>query len=114
MCAALGIMVVCPRCQKTGLVQIPTEVIQDNKGVSTVLIRNGVTCNHTYQVFLDKNCKVRGYQRTDYEVPVVPVPENAQHPSPVKVTASDPEIGASLLDFLPKVDQYVAANVCAK
>lgn len=109
MSSSQSIMVVCPRCQKTGLVQIPTEIIQDSKSLSIVLIRAGVTCDHAYQVFLDKQYKVRGYQKTDYEVLLGPQGSNA----PVKKTAPNAQVIASLRDFLPKINDFVAANVCA-
>ncbi len=120
MCAASSIVVVCPRCQKTGLVQIPTEIIQDSKGLSTVLIRSGVTCEHAYQVFLDKNFKVRGYQRTDYEVLIGPPTKTTPQSAPAqnvrenpKRTAPDAQVIATLRDFQGKIDGFVAANICA-
>ncbi len=121
-------MVICPLCEKRGEVLIPEGVIQENKGTSTVLVRAGVTCNHSYQVFLDKNCTVRGYQRTDYEVPVKQQPGNApqtfigeENPSPNPTTTKsvppagpDHQITLAIQAFIPKIDDFLSASTCAK
>ncbi len=122
------VLVICPLCEKRGEILIPEGVIQENKGTSTVLVRAGVTCNHSYQVFLDKNCKVRGYQRTDYEVPVTQPLANApqtftrqENPSPsptatksILPVGSDHQITLAIQAFIPKVDEYLSASTCAK
>ncbi len=122
------ILVICPICQGRGEIHVPDEVLQDNKGTSTVLVRAGVTCNHLYQAFVDKNCKVRGYQRTDYEVPIISkqVPaqqlfegQNAHNPVTTPGSTGSPrggesEITIALREFITKIDGFLSCNLCSR
>jgi len=128
MHSPLKILVVCPLCEKRGEIQVPEEVLQEKKGSSVILVRSGITCTHSYQVFVDKNCTVRGYQRTDYEVPVAQQSGNAsivfpaQAPRPPTTTALksilpakfDPQITAAIQDFLAKIDTFISPGTCSK
>ena len=39
-----------------------------NQHLTTVSIPFGLVCNHSFNAFFDKNFKVRGYQKVDYEL----------------------------------------------
>ncbi len=118
------VLVICPQCEKRGEILIPEGVTKGNKGMSTVLVRAGVICPHSYQVFLDKHCEVRGYQRTDYEVPEgdTIIPKVGQASSDVTIIStdqlrpvgSDPRIMTAIQDFLARIDGFLSAGTCAK
>ncbi len=58
----------CPKCQSSKTVQIPTKIINQSKQLTTVSIPGQLVCEHTFQAFVDKNFKVRGYQNVDFEL----------------------------------------------
>lgn len=61
------IMVVCPTCKTRKELKIPTKIINQAKQLTTVSIPSGAVCEHGFQSFVDKDFKVRGYQRVDFE-----------------------------------------------
>ncbi|MFX0105138.1 MAG: hypothetical protein ACFE75_06580 [Candidatus Hodarchaeota archaeon] len=61
------IMVVCPTCKATKELKIPSKIINQAKQLTTVSIPSGAVCEHGFQAFVDKNFKVRGYQKVDFE-----------------------------------------------
>ncbi|MHA2007647.1 MAG: hypothetical protein ACXABO_10310 [Promethearchaeota archaeon] len=62
-----NIMVVCPTCNSKRELKIPSKIINQSKQLTTVSIPSGTVCEHSFQSFVDKNFKVRGYQRVDFE-----------------------------------------------
>ncbi len=61
------IRVVCPTCKERKELKIPTKIINQSKTLTTVSIPSGAVCEHSFQTFVDKNFKVRGYQKVDFE-----------------------------------------------
>ena len=61
------ITVVCPTCKARKELKIPTKIINQSKQLTTVSIPSGTVCEHSFQSFVDKNFKVRGYQKVDFE-----------------------------------------------
>ena len=59
---------VCPECKKAEKLQIPQQIINQSKQLTTVSIPRGIVCEHSFQAFIDKNFKVRGYQKVDFEL----------------------------------------------
>ena len=62
-----NITVVCPTCNKRKDLKIPSKIINQSKQLTTVSIPSGAVCEHSFQSFVDKNFKVRGYQKVDFE-----------------------------------------------
>ncbi|MFX1279236.1 MAG: hypothetical protein ACFFA3_07450 [Promethearchaeota archaeon] len=62
-----NIRVVCPTCNKSKELKIPSKIINQSKQLTTVSIPSGAVCEHSFQSFVDKNFKVRGYQKVDFE-----------------------------------------------
>ena len=62
-----NIRVVCPTCNKRKELKIPGKIINQSKQLTTVSIPSGAVCVHSFQSFVDKNFKVRGYQKVDFE-----------------------------------------------
>ncbi len=61
------IIVICPKCKTKKELKIPTKIINQAKQLTTVSIPSGTVCEHSFQSFVDKNFKVRGYQTVDFE-----------------------------------------------
>jgi hypothetical protein len=62
-----NIRVVCPTCAKKKELKIPSKIINQSKQLTTVSIPSGAVCEHSFQSFVDKNFKIRGYQKVDFE-----------------------------------------------
>jgi hypothetical protein len=58
---------VCPVCKEHKELEIPKSVVEEKKNLTTVSIPRGMICEHQFQAFIDKQFKVRGYQRVDFE-----------------------------------------------
>ena len=61
------ILIVCPTCGVKKDLKFPTKIINQAKQLTTVSIPAGTVCEHGFQSFVDKNFKVRGYQKVDFE-----------------------------------------------
>ena len=61
------IRVICPICKQNKRISIPQYIIEDAKNLVTFSIPKRLVCDHHFQVFVDKNLAVRGYQMVDYE-----------------------------------------------
>jgi len=59
---------VCPECKNTNKLDIPVKIINQSKRLTTISIPAGLICEHSFQAFVDKDFKVRGYQKVDYEL----------------------------------------------
>jgi len=59
---------VCPICKAEEHLAISESVISQAKQLTTISIQKGEICEHHFQAFVDKNFKVRGYQKVDYEI----------------------------------------------
>ena len=62
------IPVVCPICHSKKEVKVPKSVMNRTKNLATISIQEDITCNHHFQVFIDKNLVVRGYQKVDFQI----------------------------------------------
>ncbi len=60
--------VVCPICKEIKDVEIPESIINQASQLTTVSIPKNLVCQHHFQIFVDKNFRVRGYQRVDFEL----------------------------------------------
>jgi hypothetical protein len=58
----------CPECANMNTIAIPAKIINQSKQLTTVSIPAGLVCEHSFQAFIDKNFKARGYQKVDYEL----------------------------------------------
>ncbi len=48
------------------VLKIPLKIINQSKQLTTVSVPIGLVCKHNFQAFIDKNFKVRGYQKVDF------------------------------------------------
>jgi len=58
----------CPICRSKKIIKIPTSIVDKSKQLTTISIPKGKICNHHFQVFIDKNFIIRGFQKVDYEL----------------------------------------------
>lgn len=59
---------ICPECQTKNKLAIPKKIINQSKQLTTVSIPQGMICDHSFQAFIDKNFKIRGYQKVDFDL----------------------------------------------
>ena len=62
------IEVICPVCKSKEVIHIPKSVIKNAKQLTTVSVPKGKICQHHFQLFLDKNFSIRGYQKVDFQL----------------------------------------------
>jgi hypothetical protein len=62
------VQVVCPECGVAKFIPIPTSVICRPDGLITVKVPNSLVCEHSFQIYLDQNMAIRGYQKSDFEI----------------------------------------------
>lgn len=56
----------CPLCQQKYKANIPINLMdEDDDGIGVILIEP--SCKHKFIIFVDKNLKVRGYEKIEYE-----------------------------------------------
>lgn len=60
--------VVCPICNSKKEVNVPKSVMSRTKNLATISIQEDITCKHHFQIFIDKNYAVRGYQKVDFQI----------------------------------------------
>ena len=56
------ILIQCPNCKNKKRLNIPGKIINESKQLTTISIPSGLNCEHSFQAFIDKNYKIRGYQ----------------------------------------------------
>ncbi|MFW9939348.1 MAG: hypothetical protein ACFFD5_17025 [Candidatus Thorarchaeota archaeon] len=62
----INIQFVCPVCKSEKELSINKSVINQAKQLTTISIPRNKICPHHFQAFVDKNFKVRGYQKVDF------------------------------------------------
>jgi len=63
-----NVSISCPICQAKKIIKIPISIIDQSKQLTTISIPRGKVCKHHFQTFVDKNFRIRGFQKVDYEV----------------------------------------------
>lgn len=76
------VKVVCPICKEKKIIKLPEKVINQSKQLTTVSIPANLTCEHSYQVFVDKNFTPRGYQKVDFVFSKMEILEKEEEDSP--------------------------------
>ena len=62
-----NITVICPICNMKSDINLPKNILK-KQGLTTISIPKDTICQHHFQIFLDKDLKVRGYQKVDFEL----------------------------------------------
>jgi small GTP-binding protein len=59
---------VCPVCKAEKKLTISKSMLSQDKTLTTVSIQKNEICEHHFQAFIDKNFRIRGYQKVDFEI----------------------------------------------
>ncbi len=62
------IQVICPICKTRDIIGIPVIRQNERTHLTTISIHKGLICPHHFQIFVDKNLQIRGYQKVDLEL----------------------------------------------
>ncbi|MHA1440116.1 MAG: hypothetical protein ACTSPD_21425 [Promethearchaeota archaeon] len=62
------IVVICPNCGKKKKIKFPYNIIIQSNRLCAVSIPKNLICEHSFQLFVDKNFKIRGYQKIDIDL----------------------------------------------
>ena len=62
-----SVQFICPVCKSSKVLKISKSVIKQANNLTSVSIPSGLICKHSFQAFVDKQFKVRGYQKVDFE-----------------------------------------------
>jgi len=57
--------IICPICHTKRVINIPMRIIDQSKQLTSIFIPLGRVCDHAFVPFIDKQLKVRGYQKLD-------------------------------------------------
>ncbi|MHA1340963.1 MAG: hypothetical protein ACTSRZ_03190 [Promethearchaeota archaeon] len=92
----IDIRVICPKCKKDEFIQVDIGKIKaSKKGVTAILIPSNAICEHSFQIFVDKNGAVRGYETPDFELQITL--SETEHEVEEIVSANNFEVAKSLL-----------------
>jgi hypothetical protein len=61
------VQIICPICSSKRDFSISKTKLKPDK-LTTVSLPSGLVCEHTFQAFIDKQFKIRGYQKVDLEL----------------------------------------------
>jgi hypothetical protein len=64
---SVKIKFICPKCSASKQLEFPKSVVDKAKNLTTISIPKYLICEHSFQAFIDKNYKIRGYQSVDFE-----------------------------------------------
>lgn len=62
------IQIICPICKTRDIIGIPVIRQNEKTRLTTISIHKGLICPHHFQIFVDKNLQIRGYQKVDLEL----------------------------------------------
>ncbi|MBN1802272.1 MAG: hypothetical protein JW891_12245, partial [Candidatus Lokiarchaeota archaeon] len=58
----------CPICNSQKQLKIPESIVKNSNQLTTISLPRGIICEHHFQMFIDRDFKVRGYQKVDFEL----------------------------------------------
>ena len=59
---------ICPICKSKKDVDLPESIINQSMQLTTISIPKDTVCKHHFQAFVDKQFRIRGYQKVDFEL----------------------------------------------
>lgn len=109
------ITIICPKCKIKKKLNVPEKIINQSKQLTTISVPAELCCEHSFQAFVDKNFKVRGYQQVDFafssieyldkdEEGIAEIPEFEQICNLIRHSVDDSDIlGGAILTIDGKV-----------
>ena len=64
------VLTICPICKSKKDLDLPESIVNQASNIATISIPKGLVCEHHFQMFVDKNFHVRGYQKVDLEIEI--------------------------------------------
>lgn len=61
---------ICPICKSKKELDLPASIVNQASNIATISLPKGLVCDHHFQMFVDKNFHVRGYQKVDLEIKI--------------------------------------------
>jgi len=61
---------ICPICKSKKDLDLPASIVNQASNIATISLPKGLVCDHHFQMFVDKNFHVRGYQKVDLEIEI--------------------------------------------
>jgi len=95
----------CPKCHIEKFIKVPSKKIEESTHLITVSIPINFICEHGFQVYIDKNCQVRGYQSTDYELMDIEIYETGSKVYDGIITHKLSLILKNAMDYLIKAQE---------
>lgn len=65
------IIITCPVCAANDEISFPKEIFSRENQIITVSIPQGTICEHPFQLYLDNDYNIKGYQKIDYTFPKI-------------------------------------------
>ena len=62
------IQAICPVCKARRVIQLPKSIVDQASNLTTISVPQNLVCKHHFQLFIDKNFEIRGYQKVDYQL----------------------------------------------
>ncbi|MFX1236417.1 MAG: hypothetical protein ACFFAS_07425 [Promethearchaeota archaeon] len=105
------VQIICPICNSKKDVSIPRYLLK-KVGLTTISIPKDTVCEHHFQIFVDANLKVRGYQKVDVELK-----ENKEK-THLKCKLCDKKVEFDIYDESSyikreKQEKYLGKNLCS-
>jgi hypothetical protein len=61
------VQIKCPKCETRKYLKIPVKIVSQTQNLTTISIPQGVVCEHSFQILIDKTFTVKRYHIVDYE-----------------------------------------------
>ncbi len=68
---SVDIEVTCPICGLRKILNIPESIVANTSHLATIFVPKSLVCIHHFQIFLDKQFKIRGYNKIDFELEAI-------------------------------------------
>lgn len=91
----IEITFICPICKSNKELEISKSIVNQAKSLATIAIPSDLVCEHSFQAFIDKHFKVRGYQKADFEFDKNE--KDDQNDKTLKYTEDDSELFENLI-----------------
>ncbi len=102
--------IICPVCRTKKSINIPARIIDKSKQLTSILIPIGRICDHAFIPFVDKQFKVRGYQKLDALLDDI---ESKPEPT-IGLTLDDIDVIGIKINVKPEMLMYALRGVFVK
>jgi hypothetical protein len=101
---------ICPICKSKKDLDLPISIVNQASNIATISLPKGLVCSHHFQMFVDKNFHVRGYQKVDLEIEINRKDEKKND----KELFENLLLEGNYLEYRPKIIQEIKKSVLEK